>query len=64
MRGTDARLMDQRLTLDVHIRDTTSSDIDDISSVTEAVFRSMDLTRHTEPLVLLALRKAGGSARH
>ena len=40
------------------IRDETSSDAEAISKVTEAAFKTLKISRHTEPFIIEALRAA------
>ncbi|MBM3500560.1 MAG: N-acetyltransferase [Armatimonadetes bacterium] len=41
------------------IRPESPADVDAIADVTEAAFRDMELSLHTEPFIVLALRRAG-----
>jgi putative acetyltransferase len=41
------------------IREETPADVDEISAVTEAAFRTLDISNHTEQSVIAALRAAG-----
>jgi putative acetyltransferase len=47
---------------DVIIRDETPADVDDIAEVTEAAFRTMEISNHTEQFIVAALRDAGALA--
>lgn len=41
------------------IRDETAADVDAITAVTIAAFQSLEISRHTEQFVVMALRAAG-----
>ncbi|MBN1943493.1 MAG: N-acetyltransferase [Phycisphaerae bacterium] len=41
------------------IRPETPADVNDITNVTEAAFRTLEISRHTEQFVISALRAAG-----
>lgn len=46
----------------MRIRNETSADVSDIAEVTAAAFRTLAISRHTEPFIVAALRAAGALA--
>ncbi|MBN1553175.1 MAG: N-acetyltransferase [Phycisphaerae bacterium] len=47
---------------EIHIRAETPADADAITDVTEAAFRTLDISNHTEQFIIAALRDAGALA--